>query len=611
MSKRVKKLISTVLTLSIMFTLAACSSNSKDEIDSPFETMKNDFRRDDDDDDDGRPGNEKPPKPTGDGTLVTDAEGNEVTPTPGDGITGGTPTPVGPTPTHKPTSTPTCTPTSTPAPTATSTPSPKPTSTNTPAPSATNTPAPSATNTPVPTATNTPEPTVPPTEPPTSTPTEEITITVEPTVPTNYEYASKEVASSVSNEDSITLIYTSDAGFVDLVKTYYSTEVCDHDYGEEAPEDFESGIEIVLFSDDAALAAAISSDSPDMVVAGRDLTKNLIDSDSALPINDLGISYNELDAIEMYEFNKRYSANTEGYICGLTWQLNASGVFYNRDLAITYFGTDDPSEVAKKFASWDAVQTAAADVLIDSEGEVHLVAGYDDLWEAFYGSRTDGWFITDENGNVKFNIDPAYDTYLNNSKMFYDNGWSIGTTEYSEDWWASLEDGKVLSYWGDMSLVESQLSGINWGFVPAPNSYYAGGTCMIAMNGCNSKETVAEIMRAIALDSTNLEAMARTGIFVNSKIVMQIIEEDDTFGISWLGNQNPASELIACADVFEMNLDGNGKTVESGSDSEINAIAKEVANDYAMGSYDSVSAAKEDLIKLLTSATLIDSSMVE
>lgn len=78
------------------------------------------------------------------------------------------------------------------------------------------------------------------------------------------------------------------------------------------------------------------------------------------------------DQIEDYVVG--VGTDTSGALRALSWQCPVGGVFYRRSMAKEYFGTDDPEEIGKLFASYESMIDAARTIKEKSGGQVYFNA---------------------------------------------------------------------------------------------------------------------------------------------------------------------------------------------------------------------------------------------
>lgn len=339
---------------------------------------------------------------------------------------------------------------------------------------------------------------------------------------------------------------------------------------------------------------ASGENAPDIFVADADYARKYLDSNNTLAINDLGIAYSELS--EMFNYTLQFAADSNKVIKGLAWQACPCGVFYNRTLAQRYLGVSSPSAVAPYFASWDAFLNTARTVNSASNGTVKIVSGTDEIWRSFIGSRTSAWIV-----NNQLVVDPVMENYFDLAQSLYSEDLTFEAGQWSDEWTSRMSDSSVLSYWGPMWFLNycmgfptNPTTG-DWGLVRAPGDYFWGGTWMMASKYCDTKASCAAIMRALALNETNLRNMVYTGEFVNNVSVMRSFASNSSFTSDYLSGQNPASVLIASAQGIDYSICGN-------YDQAINDEFNNAVNAYLSGQYrsssDAISAFKRQVYQL-------------
>lgn len=396
-------------------------------------------------------------------------------------------------------------------------------------------------------------------------------------------YTELEVATDVADEGDKVMIYGWNEEFPGLVDTYSDVE---YDLEITESNSYQAKLDEVLAS---------GEDAPDLFVCDADYASKYMNSDNTIAINNLGIAYSELT--EMYNYTLQFACDDSMVIKGLAWQACPCGVFYNRTIANDYLGVSEPDDVAPFFATWDDVMTTCETVNEASNGEVKAISGTDDIWRAYLNTRSEGW-ITD--GEVS--IDPVMEDYFDFAKKLYDEELTFQTSQWGDTWTANMSNETVLSYWGPMWLAKFCMgladgedgTGSNpttgdWGLVGAPTSFYWGGTWMMASKYCDMKASCAQIMRDIAIDSSNLEAMANNGEFVNSVAIMTDIANDSSFALEWLGGQNPASVLLDSASTIDNSTVG-------ANDQAINTEFNNVVVSYLSGDITSVADAEAQFI---------------
>ena len=336
---------------------------------------------------------------------------------------------------------------------------------------------------------------------------------------------------------------------------------------------------------DQVLASGYNA--PDIFVCDVDYATKYMNSSDTIPVSDLGIYDSELS--DMYKYTVDLARADNGKVKGLAWQACPCVVFYNRTVARQTLGVSAPSDVQPYFASWSAFLSTARKVNTSSNGSVKVVAGTDEVWRSYLGSRESGWVK-----NGKPNIDPIMGDYFSLVKNIYTENLTWEASQWGDIWTSSMSDRSVLSYWGPMWLLNycmgfqdgSNPTTGDWGAVNAPGAFYWGGTWMMASKYCDNKATCGQIMRAISLNKNNLMDMARTGEFVNSISINSSLSNDSRYSSAYLGGQNPIGVLHKCV----LNVD---VTTETPYDQAINDLFNAYVTLYLLGEYSSVSAVQK------------------
>ena len=370
----------------------------------------------------------------------------------------------------------------------------------------------------------------------------------------------------VADEDDEVVVYGFNEEVKNLIETYSDISVR---YEQQSSDTIQQVLDNVLAS---------GEDAPDMFACDADYARKYMNSDNTLPVNDLGIAYSELS--EMYNYTLQFATDNENIIKGLAWQACPCGVFYNRSVAEATLGVSEPDEVAPYFESWDAFLETARTVA--ESGEYVAISSTGDIFRAILGTRTQAWIVDGE-----VTIDPCIEEYFDLAKTLHDEGLTHETSQWQDAWTADMSNGTVLSYWGPMWLAKFSMAldpSVNdvpnpttgdWGIVGAPADSYWDGTWMMASKYCNSKASVAQIMRDICINTDSLQDMANNGEFVNNISIMDTLGHDDAFGLEWLGGQNPIPVLLDAA----TQIDNSVITMNDGAiNDQLNAVVESYIN---------------------------------
>jgi len=239
--------------------------------------------------------------------------------------------------------------------------------------------------------------------------------------------------------------------------------------------------------------------------------------DTFVNLEDVGFELSELT-----ESAHKTVVNAQGQFIGVPQGLGVGVVWYRKDLAKQYFGTDDPNELSAQFATWEDFFEAGRKLKEDSNGKAYLVSNATDMIEALIGSyKTAGNGYADGRKlTIAENLTPAFkllEQGLNEGFVgkfdgpAMDAAWSSGDVVFfpSAAWRAGFipsYDAKGKGRWGAM--------------LPPGGSYFRGGTAeMIVDNGdANRAELAALFLRhslytdqgmAINVDNGNISAVQK------------------------------------------------------------------------------------------------------
>ena len=347
-------------------------------------------------------------------------------------------------------------------------------------------------------------------------------------------------------------------------------------------------------------ALASGDEAPDVYATDASWAQHYLKSDNSLAINTLGIDYGDLT--NMYKYTLEFAADDEGVLKGLAWQACPCGIYYNTELAKEYLGVDAPEDVAPFFATWDAFLQTAKDVNEKSEGKVKAISGYDDVWQSYLNRRTSGWIV-----DGALNIDSNVEGYFDMAKQLHDDGLTFDTTQWTDPWTNNVKNSSVLSYWGPMWLGQYSLAMADesnptygqWKMVNSPSPWYWGGTWLMASGTCDMKADAGQIMYDVCANQDNLKAMAKDGEFVNSIPVMTEVANDPSFGLDWLGGQNPFSILLDTASTIDNSMIGV-------NDGAINDLFTAAVGSYVSGDVETVAEAKASFEAAVKDANILD-----
>ena len=273
-------------------------------------------------------------------------------------------------------------------------------------------------------------------------------------------------------------------------------------------------------------AAAGTSDSPDVVALEAAFVKEWVESDLLANLNDL---------VPLTKDLKTYPAvvqvgTYEGVTKGFSYQATPGAFLYRRSIAKECLGTDDPAAVQAMVADMDKFLESAAKIKACGTGDYYTVGSGAELFTPFLANRAQPWVV-----DGKLVIDPKIVEYVHFAKLMRDNGYESGATQWTEGWFAGMNDTltdasgtpkKVFSYflptWGLPYVLSPNSTpkdggagtGGDWAMINGPLSYQWGGTWVGVLDGSPNFDLAKEFVKFVALDEENLTNWA-TGVYTN------------------------------------------------------------------------------------------------
>ncbi len=158
----------------------------------------------------------------------------------------------------------------------------------------------------------------------------------------------------------------------------------------------------------------------------------------------------------------------EGMFTSIPNTAAPGGIYYRRDLAKEYFGTDDPEVIGQRMSTWDGFIEMGQELKEKSDGKVSMLAGLDSNITAWVNQNPLPWV----DGNKLLISENYLDTFklierLRDAKI--DAGLDDGTPAY----YASYSQGNVFCYFG-ATWTET--------FVVAPNDPNGAGNWAVCRN---------------------------------------------------------------------------------------------------------------------------------
>ena len=338
-----------------------------------------------------------------------------------------------------------------------------------------------------------------------------------------------------------------------------------------------------IFNDHTDSVLASGEGAPDLIICDSSYASRYAVSDMMKPVNEIGISYSELQY--MYEYTFALGSDDEGVIKGVTWEITPGAVFYSRTAAMTALGVSEPGDVTPYFESWDSFINTAESVKADTDGSIRILADPSDISTAYIFGRTDSWF--DDDGEVAV---PQYlEDYMLFAKLLTDEELTFEAGRWSSSWTSRISNRTALAFPGTLRFGQvflKQYHPGDWGVVMPPVSYYDGGSFIFVTKYCDMDASAARFIRDITINENNLMELARDGYTVNNLSIMTQCSRDDDFSMSWLDGQNPYR-------VFSQVAWGIDASVVSSYDEVLNSEFDDAVTNFVYGNLRTPEAAIE------------------
>jgi multiple sugar transport system substrate-binding protein len=277
-------------------------------------------------------------------------------------------------------------------------------------------------------------------------------------------------------------------------------------------------------------AAAGTADAPDVVALEAAFVREWVEAD--------GLLADQSDLLPLTKDLKTYQAGIDvgtfnGQTKAYTFESTPGAFFYRRSLAKECLGTDDPTEIQAMVSNLDKFTEVAAKIKACGTGDYYMVGTAGELSSPFFTTRAQPWVV---DGSLV--IDPKVVEYVHFAKMMRDNGYESGAGQWSEGWFAGMNDTlkdangtpkKVFSYflptWGLPYVLspnakskdgKNDTSG-DWAMINGPLSYQWGGTWLGALKGSSNAALAKEFIKFGTLDEEFLTNWA-VGYYTNAKL---------------------------------------------------------------------------------------------
>ncbi len=302
---------------------------------------------------------------------------------------------------------------------------------------------------------------------------------------------------------------------------------------------------------DTALAnqsTAAADDKVDMFLAEADYITKYADSTFTAGIDSLG----KVDQSQIYSYTALAAADSNGIVKGASFQCAPSALIYRRSLAKQLLGTDDPAQVQAKLGDWDSFMAVAEE--ISAKGYL-MTPSFAEDFRVFSNNCTSAW--VDANNNLTVPAEVL--GWIDQTKKLAD----MGATKNAGVWDAAKNDemaaaGKALCFFGPawyfnfcMGPAHEEAMG-DWAIIQGPQSHFWGGTWMLAANGTDNGDIVADIMNAFVSNEDVIDALvAVENQYPNNKKIAAKYANNADWKSEFLGGQNDVAIFSEMTDAIK------------------------------------------------------------
>ena len=269
----------------------------------------------------------------------------------------------------------------------------------------------------------------------------------------------------------------------------------------------------------------------------------------------------------LVDYTYQAGLDSDGVLRAISYQACPGSVIYRRDIAEKVFGTDDPEEIGKLFASFDEIENTAAK--LQAEG-----------YTIFGDTGALRWFSNSSSPWVKNNeiiVDQDRLDYFDCAVELYQKEYVAFAPEWSAAWYASMagplpmhaewsaldevsdnSQTEVFSYvmpsWG--ALIVRDNAGDNtgkYGVCSGVCSFFGGGTFLTVNEFSKHKDAAMQFIEYCTLndDTARWWLTASKGDVVSNKAVL---EENKDFKNESFGNQNTYGFFLEEMDNIDYGL---------------------------------------------------------
>ncbi|GIP44723.1 sugar-binding protein [Paenibacillus sp. J45TS6] len=280
-------------------------------------------------------------------------------------------------------------------------------------------------------------------------------------------------------------------------------------------------------------ALQTASKAPDVFMIENANIRELIDVPYLENLSATPYDANELIK-EQYPFVQSNEKDSEGNVRAIGYQGTPGGIYYRRDLAKQYLGTDDPKKVSQMISTWEDIFKIGERVQQESGNKVHALANWNAISNSYDGIPwvKDGKFVIDDT-YMKV-LDLVREARQRRVLGEYDDG--------SAGYAASMQKGQVMFYPGATWALQytfkanaPDTKGL-WGLAQGPSAFSSGGTYIAMYSKSDKKDLAWKFIEFYNFDHDFLSELAKEQDYFTSNMVVND-ELAKTVTSDYLGGQ--------------------------------------------------------------------------
>lgn len=264
-------------------------------------------------------------------------------------------------------------------------------------------------------------------------------------------------------------------------------------------------------------ALQTASKAPDVFMIENANIRELIDVPYLENLSASPYHANDL-IVEQYPFVQSNEKDSEGNVRAIGYQGTPGGIYYRRDLAKQYLGTDDPEKVSQMIGTWEDIFKIGERVQQESGNKVHALANWNAISNSYDGIPwvQDGKFVI--NDTYMKVLDLVREARQRRVLAEFDDG--------SAGYAASMQKGQVMFYPGATWALQytfkanaPDTKGL-WGLAQGPSAFSSGGTYIAMYSKSDKKDLAWKFIEFYNFDHDFLSELAKEQDYFTSNMVV-------------------------------------------------------------------------------------------